>query len=67
MSPRRKYTFYIDDEQVAGLRAIRVRDGILTSEQIRRAIDAWIVAKGVTIEKPAPRRVQPRRKASPRQ
>jgi hypothetical protein len=45
-----------------GLKQIKERDGIPESEQIRRAIDAWLVQKGIT-EKTADRRASTRRKA----
>jgi len=48
--PRNRYTFFIDDEQRAALSAIKERDGISESEQIRRAIRAWVEAKGVTVK-----------------
>jgi hypothetical protein len=48
VTPRNRYTFYIDDEQRAALTAIKERDGISESEQIRRAIKMWIEQKGVT-------------------
>jgi len=47
MTPRRKYSFWIDDDQAEGLKAIKERDGVLESEQIRRAIDDWLAKKGV--------------------
>jgi hypothetical protein len=47
MTPRRKYSFWIDDEQAEGLKAIKERDGVLESEQIRRAINRWLEEKGV--------------------
>lgn len=47
MTPRRKYSFYIDDEQAEGLKAVKDRDGVLESEQIRRAINRWLEEKGV--------------------
>ena len=47
MSPRTKYSFYIDDRQAEGLKAIKERDGVLESEQIRRAIDMWLKDKGI--------------------
>jgi hypothetical protein len=50
MTPRKRYSFWIDDEQAAGLKAVKVRDGVLESEQIRRAIDAWLKMKGLTRE-----------------
>jgi hypothetical protein len=47
MTPRQRYGFWIDDVQRDGLRLVKARDGILESEQIRRAIDAWLKDKGV--------------------
>jgi hypothetical protein len=61
VTPRTRYNFFIDDEQRDALRAIKARDGVPESEQIRRAIDEWIEKKDVT--KAAPRRVSARRKA----
>ncbi len=63
MSPKRKYSFYIDDAHAEALKRIKERDGVLESEQIRRAIADWTEKKGVTV-KAAPRRVlKTRRKA----
>ena len=62
MTPRRKYSFYIEDEQAEALKAIKERDGVLESEQIRRALNDWIEKRRV-IEKPAHRRAATRRKA----
>jgi hypothetical protein len=42
MTPRKRYSFWIDDEQVAGLKRVKDRDGVLESEQIRRAINDWL-------------------------
>ena len=56
MTARNRYTFYIDAEQRAALAAIKERDGISESEQIRRAIKAWIEQKGVSVK---PERKQP--------
>jgi hypothetical protein len=61
MTPRKKYSFYIEDEQAEALKAIKERDGVLESEQIRRALNDWIEKKGVA--KAAPRRAATRRKA----
>jgi hypothetical protein len=47
MTFRTRYTFFIDAEQRAALAAIKARDGISESEQIRRAVKAWIDRKGV--------------------
>lgn len=48
VAPRERFHFYIDEQQRAGLRAMKERDGISESEQIRRAIDAWLEQQGVT-------------------
>jgi hypothetical protein len=48
VSPRKRYTFWIDDHQATALATIHERDGILPSEQIRRALDEWFVKRGVT-------------------
>jgi hypothetical protein len=42
MSPKRRLAFWIEEEQAAGLKAIKERDGIPEAEQIRRAIAAWL-------------------------
>ena len=47
MPPRLRYGFWIDETQRDGLRAVKKRDGILESEQIRRAIDRWLEEKGM--------------------
>lgn len=42
MTPRTRYTFFIDDDQREALGVIKGRDGISESEQIRRALNEWI-------------------------
>jgi hypothetical protein len=44
---RKKYSFYIEAAQSDALKAIKERDGVLESEQIRRALDDWIETKNV--------------------
>ena len=44
---RKKYSFWIDDAQAEGLKTVKERDGVLESEQIRRAINDWLEKKGV--------------------
>ena len=41
-----RINFYLDDEQRAGLKAIKQRDGVPESEQIRRGIKLWLESKG---------------------
>jgi metal-responsive CopG/Arc/MetJ family transcriptional regulator len=63
MTPiRRNTTIRLDDDLYAGMQAIWARDGVQPSEQIRRALRAWLESKGV-LKQTAPRRVAPRRKA----
>ena len=64
MSPRRRklYSFWINPEQAVGLKAIKTRDGVPESEQIRRAIDRWLEEKQID-SKAAPRRARTRRRA----
>ncbi len=61
MTPRRKYSFYIDDEQADAIKAIKERDGVLESEQIRRALNDWIEKKGVRVKSDRKRAVTRKR------
>jgi hypothetical protein len=45
---KRLYSFFIEPEQLRALKALQARDGVLPSESVRRAIDAWLRRKGVT-------------------
>lgn len=48
MAPTRKIaTFRLDDDLLAGMKAVSARDGVQPSEQTRRAIRMWLEAKGV--------------------
>ena len=42
---------------------MKERDGIGISEQVRRAVQEWLLKKGVSVEKTAKRRAGARRKA----
>ena len=56
--PRRKLAaFRLDREIIDGLRRVKERDGIPTSEQVRRALIEWLAHRGVRV-RPAPRRLQ---------
>lgn len=63
MSPRKRYSFWIDDQQADGLKTIKERDGILESEQIRRAIAEWLRGRLIekTVRRPARTRKSPNR------
>ena len=47
MAPLKKYSFWIRADQAAGLKRVVERDGVRESEQIRRAIDAWLEKNGM--------------------
>jgi len=58
--PRRIVTtFRLDGDLIDGLQEVWQRDGVQPSEQVRRAIRAWLDAKGV---RKADRRRAPTRK-----
>jgi hypothetical protein len=42
--------FRVEPEILAGLQTVKVRDGIPASEQVRRALRAWLDAKGVKVK-----------------
>jgi hypothetical protein len=42
--------FRIDGELLDALREIKERDGLPISEQVRRAIRAWVEARGVRMK-----------------
>jgi hypothetical protein len=50
MAIRRLFNFIINDDLAAGLKTIKERDGISESEQVRRAVAAWLTAKGVSLK-----------------
>jgi len=60
MTPKKRpYNVKIDPELIDALRAVKARDGIPESEQIRRGIRLWLKSKGVVTKAPRPR-VRPR-------
>jgi ribbon-helix-helix CopG family protein len=62
MSPKTTTTMRIDDDLLEGLQTLKQREGVPVSEQVRRAIRAWLEQKGMDV-KAAARRVSPRRRA----
>jgi hypothetical protein len=48
VSPRKRYSFWMNDVQAAGLKAIKQAEDISESEQIRQAIALWLKKKGVS-------------------
>ncbi len=64
MTPTRKATGYrLDDELIEGLQVVYERDGILPSEQVRRAVRAWLEAKGVLTPKAERKRAATRKRS----
>jgi len=50
MTSRKRYAFWIEDNQLEALNVIKQRDGVLPSEQIRRALDDWFKKKGAKVK-----------------
>jgi len=65
MSPKEFTAFRLEVSQLQALRAIRDRDGVPVSEQVRRAIDVWIATKDIKRMPVAPVRTA-RRKRRPK-
>jgi hypothetical protein len=49
MTPKRRYTFWINEAEAEGLRRLKDEEGISESEQIRQAIRDWLRSKGVIL------------------
>jgi hypothetical protein len=47
MPVRKRYSFWINEAEAEGLKAVKRADGITESEQIRQAIRDWLKKKGV--------------------
>jgi Arc/MetJ-type ribon-helix-helix transcriptional regulator len=45
--PKRLYTFAIDPDLDAGLKALKTKTGVSESETIRRALRRWLEEHGV--------------------
>ena len=60
-SPSQPTAFRLDPALLAALQKIRRRDGVPISEQVRRALQAWIGSRDVV--RAVPRRTPTRRKA----
>jgi hypothetical protein len=46
VTSRRRYSFFIDAEHAEGLKAVKERDGVPESVQIRRALAEWLEKRG---------------------
>jgi len=49
-STKKQTAFRLDPEILDGLLLVKERDGVPLSEQVRRALRAWLKEKGVNIE-----------------
>ena len=58
---RKRYSFWINEAQAAGLKAVKEAEGVSESEQIRQALNEWLKKRGAL--KTAPRRASTRRRA----
>ena len=58
MAPKIKYSLYLNESELEGLRFVRGEEGISESEQIRQAVRDYLKKKGVT--KSDRKRVVPR-------
>lgn len=47
MTPRRRANFYLDDELLEGLKALKARIGVPESESVRRAVAEYLERNGV--------------------
>ena len=50
MTPRKRYSFFIDEELEAGLKALKRRDGMPEAEALRRALAEFLKRKGIIIK-----------------
>jgi len=62
-NPRRQTNIRLDEEILDGLQHVKDRDGMPISEQVRRALRAWLDSRRVT-EAVALRRARTGRKAA---
>jgi hypothetical protein len=49
-SAKKQTAFRIDPGIIDALQTIKIRDGVPLSEQVRRALLAWIESKGVSVK-----------------
>lgn len=61
-STKKQTAFRIDPEILVGLQAVKERDGIPLSEQMRRALRAWLEQKGVSVTRAERKRAVTRKR-----
>ena len=55
-------TFRLERHLLEGLEEVKRRDGVPISEQVRRAVIAWLGTKGINVKSGAPRAVTRKRR-----
>lgn len=61
MTPRKRYSFWINHVQAEGLKTVKANEDITESEQIRQALNDWLKKKGVTKKAGHKRAPRPKR------
>lgn len=64
MAPYTQTAFRLPDDMIEALHTVKQRDGIPLAEQVRRALSAWLVERGIEAppaKKTARGRVAPRK------
>jgi len=61
-NPKKQTAFRIEPEILEGLQAVKDRDGIPLSEQVRRALRAWLQGKGVSVTRAERKRASTRKR-----
>jgi hypothetical protein len=54
-------TFRIEEELLEGLQRVKEREGVPVTEQVRRAITAWLESKEIDVKAERKRRASRRR------
>ncbi len=62
MTPRKPYSFFIDEELDVGLKALKRRDGMPEAEAVRRAIAEFLKRKGIKTQKAGRKRAVTRKR-----
>lgn len=58
---KKQTAFRIEPEILEGLQVVKERDGVPVSEQVRRALGAWLESKGVNVKSERKRAVTRKR------
>lgn len=67
MSPlQRRFTFSLDEELAAGMKALKARDGIGEAEQVRRALRVFLEGRGILDALPTSGTKAARKRVGPR-